>query len=78
MKTTIMKNTFAFLFLLGIDGLKKMTLAQMGENVQMFGRFDMTKATALNKAFEHQTHHRGQTTVYIRLAGAKPPQEKLF
>jgi uncharacterized damage-inducible protein DinB len=61
-----------------IDGLKKMTLAQMGENVQMFGRYDMTKATALNKAFEHQTHHRGQTTVYIRLAGAKPPQEKLF
>ena len=61
-----------------IDGLKKMTLAQLGENVQMFGKFDMTKATALNKAFEHQTHHRGQTTVYIRLAGAKPPQEKLF
>jgi uncharacterized damage-inducible protein DinB len=33
---------------------------------------------AITKAFEHQTHHRGQTTVYIRLAGAKPPQEKLF
>jgi uncharacterized damage-inducible protein DinB len=61
-----------------IDGIKKMSLAQMGENVQMFGKYDMTKATALNKAFEHQTHHRGQTTVYIRLAGAKPPQEKLF
>lgn len=30
------------------------------------------------KAFEHQTHHRGQTTVYIRVAGYKPPQEKLF
>jgi uncharacterized damage-inducible protein DinB len=61
-----------------INGIKKMTVAQLGENVQMFGRFDMTKGTALNKAFEHQTHHRGQTTVYIRLAGAKPPQEKLF
>jgi uncharacterized damage-inducible protein DinB len=44
----------------------------------MFGRFDMTKGMALTKCFEHQTHHRGQTTVYIRLAGAKPPQEKLF
>lgn len=61
-----------------IDGLKKLPMAQLGDNVQMFGKFDMTKGTAINKAFEHQTHHRGQTTVYIRLAGAKPPQEKLF
>ena len=30
------------------------------------------------KCFEHQTHHRGQTTVYIRLAGGTPPAEKLF
>ena len=61
-----------------INSLKKMTPAQMGENVKIFGRFDMTKGTAFIKCFEHQTHHRGQTTVYIRLAGAKPPQEKLF
>lgn len=32
----------------------------------------------LMKAFEHQTHHRGQTTIYLRLAGVHPPQEKLF
>ena len=25
------------------------------------------------KAFDHQTHHRGQTTIYLRLAGIKPP-----
>ena len=42
------------------------------------GRFEMSRGMALSKVFEHQTHHRGQTTVYIRLAGAKPPQEKLF
>nr|WP_324497299.1 DinB family protein [Haliscomenobacter sp.] len=30
------------------------------------------------KAFEYQTHHRGQTTIYIRLLGIKPPNEKLF
>jgi len=30
------------------------------------------------KAFEHQTHHRGQTTIYIRLVGLKPPGERLF
>ncbi|MBC7888714.1 MAG: DinB family protein [Ferruginibacter sp.] len=61
-----------------ITGIKKMTPAQFNENVKIFGRFDMTKAMAFAKCFEHQTHHRGQTTVYIRLAGAKPPAEKLF
>ena len=61
-----------------INSMKKMTPAQLNESVKLFGRFDMTKGTALIKCFEHQTHHRGQTTVYIRLAGAKPPQEKLF
>lgn len=61
-----------------ISSIRKMTPAQLGENTRLFGRFDMTKGTALAKCFEHQTHHRGQTTVYLRLAGAKPPQEKLF
>lgn len=61
-----------------IANVKKMTPAQLAENVQIFGRFNMTKSAAVVKCFEHQTHHRGQTTVYIRLAGAKPPQEKLF
>lgn len=37
----------------------------------------MTRATALMEDFEHQTHHRAQTTVYLRLADVKPPQEKL-
>ena len=32
----------------------------------------------LLKAFEHQTHHRGQCTIYIRLLGIRPPGEKLF
>ena len=32
----------------------------------------------LMKAFEHQTHHRGQCTIYIRLLGIRPPGEKLF
>lgn len=38
----------------------------------------MPKALILAKAFEHQTHHRGQTTVYLRLKGVTPPQEMLF
>lgn len=61
-----------------IDNIKKMPEAQQAEMVKLFGSFDMTKGAALAKAFEHQAHHRGQTTVYLRLAGVKPPQEKLF
>ena len=61
-----------------IGGIKKMTPAQLNETIKVFGRFDMTRQMALAKCFEHQTHHRGQATVYIRLAGAKPPQERLF
>lgn len=61
-----------------ISSVKTMTPAQLEEATKLFGQFDMSRATALSKCFEHQTHHRGQTTVYIRLAGATPPQEKLF
>src|SRR5215217_4579781 len=61
-----------------IDNVKKLTDAQLDEVIKLFGSFDMSKRTALAKAFEHQAHHRGQTTVYLRLAGVKPPQEKLF
>ncbi|KPM49767.1 DinB family protein [Jiulongibacter sediminis] len=56
----------------------KLSAAQLEEKITLFGRFEMTRGEALNKLFEHQTHHRGQTTVYIRLGGATPPQEKLF
>mgnify|MGYP006148121445 FL=1 len=61
-----------------INSIKTMTPAQLNETTKLFGRFEMTKGKALEKCFEHQTHHRGQTTVYIRLASATPPQEKLF
>jgi len=61
-----------------IESIKKANPAQLGETIKLFGNNEMSRLTALNKCFEHQTHHRGQTTVYIRLAGTKPPQEKLF
>jgi uncharacterized damage-inducible protein DinB len=61
-----------------INSIKTMNAEQLSGNTSLFGRFEMTKGQALEKCFEHQTHHRGQTTVYIRLAGATPPQEKLF
>ena len=40
--------------------------------------FEETKYVFALKAFEHQTHHRGQCTIYIRLLGIRPPQERLF
>src|SRR5262249_29159730 len=49
-----------------------------GEPIKLLGRFDTTRGGAFAKAFEHQTHHRGQTTIYLRLKGVKPPPEKLF
>jgi uncharacterized damage-inducible protein DinB len=61
-----------------ITALKKMTPAQLEEKVKFMNRFEMTKDMVFTKDFEHQTHHRGQATVYLRLAGVKPPQEKLF
>lgn len=60
-----------------IASIKGTDPKKLGEQIKLFGN-DMTRGVALAKAFEHQTHHRGQTTIYLRLKGAKPPQEKLF
>lgn len=60
-----------------ISGLKKMNMALLEEKVK-FAFWTETKYAWLLKAFEHQTHHRAQTTIYIRLLGLRPPQERLF
>jgi len=62
---------------LAISGLKKMNIATLNEKVKLYN-WEETKYAWLLKAFEHQTHHRGQTTIYIRLCGLHPPQERLF
>jgi uncharacterized damage-inducible protein DinB len=61
-----------------IATIKGLDEAKLGNSVKIFNKFDTTVEDGLNKAFEHQTHHRGQTTVYLRLKGIKPPKEKLF
>ncbi|MEZ4795216.1 MAG: DinB family protein [Flavobacteriaceae bacterium] len=61
-----------------IETLKKMDPDNLGEKIMLFGKFEVTRGQALAKCFEHQTHHRGQCTIYLRLAGVTPPQEKLF
>ena len=61
----------------GIDAIQNMDASKFEEKVRV-RRFEETRFAWLLKAFEHQTHHRGQTTIYIRLLGIKPPPEKLF
>jgi uncharacterized damage-inducible protein DinB len=61
-----------------IASLKGLDKSKMEEMIKVFDRFEMNRGTAFRKAFEHQTHHRGQTTVYLRLKGLTPPNEKLF
>jgi len=71
-KAVMESYDFVIATIKGIDETK------LNSMVKMFNRWDTTVEDGLNKAFEHQTHHRGQTTVYLRLKGITPPPEKLF
>jgi len=61
----------------GINAIQNMDASKFEEKVRQ-RNVEETRFAWLLKAFEHQTHHRGQTTIYIRLQGIRPPQEKLF
>jgi uncharacterized damage-inducible protein DinB len=63
-----------------IDAIKKLPASSLMETatLNMGQTFTATRLNWLLKAFEHQTHHRGQTTIYLRLAGVHPPNERLF
>jgi len=71
--TKIVMESYDF----AINAAKTVDLKKADEPVKFFS-FDLTRGGAWSKGFEHQTHHRGQTTIYLRLKGVKPPQEKLF
>ena len=60
-----------------VTAVKSLDAGKLGE---MVGEGDrkVTRYAILLKAFEHQAHHRGQTTIYIRLQGIRPPNERLF
>jgi uncharacterized damage-inducible protein DinB len=60
-----------------INTIKTIPDADLTQTASAEGQ-KVTKGLLLAKAFEHQTHHRGQTTVYLRLKGVKPPAEMLF
>jgi uncharacterized damage-inducible protein DinB len=71
--TKIVMESYDF----AINAAKNVDLKKANEPVKFFS-FNLTRSSAWSKGFEHQTHHRGQTTIYLRLKGVKPPQEKLF
>lgn len=60
-----------------IHGIQKINMNLMNEKLKFY-MWEETRYALLLKAFEHQSHHRGQTTIYIRLMGLHPPQERLF
>jgi uncharacterized damage-inducible protein DinB len=60
-----------------IDAVKGVDEAELDESVKFF-RMDMPRYLLLAKAIEHHAHHRGQTTIYLRLKGVTPPSERLF
>lgn len=60
-----------------IDAIKTMDASKFDEIVKR-GNFEISRLTWFMKAFEHQTHHRGQCTIYLRLKGVTPPNEMLF
>jgi uncharacterized damage-inducible protein DinB len=61
-----------------ISTLQGMTSDQMNEMIKRRNGTEISRANLFGKGFEHQTHHRGQTTIYLRLKGVTPPPEMLF
>lgn len=60
-----------------IEAVKGLTTSQLDEMVQLFS-MKMPRHMVLTKGIEHAAHHRGQTTIYLRLKGVTPPSERLF
>ena len=60
-----------------IQTIKSFDMAKANETAEAFGQ-SFPRVEWFKKAFEHQTHHRGQATIYLRMHGVKPPPEKLF
>lgn len=57
-----------------LAAIDKLDDAKLAEQISFFGR-KATRQLVLMIALDHQTHHRGQTTLYLRLKGVTPPPE---
>jgi uncharacterized damage-inducible protein DinB len=60
-----------------LEALEKFEMNKSYEVVTR-GKFNVTRIGWMLKAYEHQVHHRGQATIYLRAAGIRPPAERLF
>jgi uncharacterized damage-inducible protein DinB len=60
-----------------IKGIGVLDPAAFDEEIAFF-KWKMPRHLVLSKALEHHAHHRGQTAIYFRLNGIKPPSEGLF
>jgi len=57
-----------------IAAVAELDEAKLPGEVNFFGS-KATRLMVLNVAADHQAHHRGQTTIYLRLKGVTPPPE---
>lgn len=71
--TKVVMESYDFM----ISGIKGFNDTKLDARSPVAG-MNRPSSALLAAAFEHQTHHRGQTTIYLRLKGVKPPNEKLF
>lgn len=65
---SVLKKTYAF----AISTLEHFDKNKLAEPVKLFAG-PMTRLQIINLLNDHQTHHRAQMLVYLRLNGIKPP-----
>lgn len=69
-KEVIAEVTMAYDF--AISSIKKMPINELSTMVEFFAG-PKNKLQIINLIEDHQTHHRAQLLVYLRLKGVKPP-----
>ena len=65
----VLNETYDF----AIDALKQFVVSHLADTVSFFAG-PKTKLQIINLISDHQTHHRAQMIVYLRLNGIKPPE----
>lgn len=71
--TRIVTESYDF----AIKSMKEMDSSTL-EEVVVRGQFEVTRLGWISKAIEHNTHHKGQCAMYLRMNGITPPQYQLF
>ena len=66
---SVIAETYDF----AISALSSFPTEQLADTVKFFAG-PMNKLQVINLLSDHQTHHRGQLLVYLRLCGITPPE----